>query len=636
MLSIRCSVNVPLLLLLGFLLAAKPSVFGSSDSCLSYQYQCADGECIPGIWKCDGDRDCPNGEDEAACSEVVPCAGFRCSDGRCVSIAWRCDGYSDCTDSSDEDPLICGNITCPSDKFRCHNGGCVSAKLVCNGQNDCTDHSDEAGCPVKQCPSDQFLCGSACMSASVICNGEMDCPGGEDESEERCKLGSSPQCSEAEFSCDEECVPLTWRCDGHTDCEDETDEQDCVSEPLLLVFNSKRILKLDLTGENRENVELALGKISAITGDLGSSDIFWMDGERRSIYRKPFDKESNRREIVNHLGNVTSLSIDWIYKLIYWIDSESRTVYVSSLDGSKRRVLYKDRISSPTALAVDPLTGFIFWSDMGEDAKIEKAAMNGNTRISLVTLDIYTPVALTLDIKRSFVYWMDSELNSISRISMDGLHRKKVIHSELFLAKPSGIAVFEDRIFWSDMKREAIYSMSRRLHANVTKVTSMNDPAGLIILAREVQADSVNLCLELMADCPFLCVPSPLHPEHFQAFSCLSSDSSVPDHVLRKPLLENSTSAEQTEVSYKGSFIAVLENSTSAEQTEVSYKGSLIAVLVVLSFSLVFGTIVWCQAKNFLNKCFFEKSKQYLKPDRERFSSTAYMLTDLKTEEEYA
>ncbi|KAM4807913.1 uncharacterized protein WCC33_001063 [Rhinophrynus dorsalis] len=629
-------------------------------SCLPNQYQCPDGNCIPSLWRCDGDKDCPGGADELACPKVAPCSGFRCTDGLCVALTWKCDGHSDCADGSDEDLLTCGNITCPDSKFHCKNGQCMSAMLVCNGQNDCTDGSDEVGCPPKQCSQEEFSCGLACLSLDVMCDGKVDCAEGQDESEERCKVASRPQCPTDEFSCDNHCVPQAWRCDGHTDCEDKSDEDNCGSELFILIFNTSVVTKVDLTGEKRDDMPIQLGRASDLTGDLGSSEIYWIDEEQEGIFGQHLDKTLERRQIVKHVGKSECLSVDWIYKLVFWIDAESRTISVASLDGLKRRVLYREDISLPSAIAVDPLTGFIFWSDMGETAKIEKVAMNGNSRTPLVTVDIHRPVALTLDIKHSYVYWIDSELNTVSKIGMDGLHRKVVLRSKEFLANPSGIAVFEEKIFWSDIERQAIYSMPRRIHANITTVTSMKDPAGLIILAREVQADGLNLCLELRAECPFLCVPSPLDPEHTPAFSCLSSDILETDNISTLPntvqslialilcigsgstdgcCTVNSTVSKEHEVSSNRSLlISVLANHTSSKEGGLSYnRSSVIAVSVFFSFFLISCMIIRCHRKtrcNIFHTKFFESSKKYLKPDLGRTVSSAYMLTDLKNEDE--
>ena len=95
----------PLLLLNGLV---RPQ-----QACREDQFTCADGQCIPGMWSCDGDTDCRDGSDEApATCERCGDVNFRCSDGECIPGRSKCDGDVNCGDGSDESEETCGKVGC--------------------------------------------------------------------------------------------------------------------------------------------------------------------------------------------------------------------------------------------------------------------------------------------------------------------------------------------------------------------------------------------------------------------------------------------------------------------------------------------------------------------------------------------
>ena len=64
-------------------------------------------------------------------------------EGRCISASLKCDGIKDCQDGQDEE----AGCDCSSDEFKCTNGGgCVMNSKLCDGVYDCPDLSDEMGC----------------------------------------------------------------------------------------------------------------------------------------------------------------------------------------------------------------------------------------------------------------------------------------------------------------------------------------------------------------------------------------------------------------------------------------------------------------------------------------------------------
>ena len=59
-----------------FSMLSSASLSGSNDTveCQSSEMQCGSGDCVPLSWQCDGEDDCPDGEDESTCAVLNTCS----------------------------------------------------------------------------------------------------------------------------------------------------------------------------------------------------------------------------------------------------------------------------------------------------------------------------------------------------------------------------------------------------------------------------------------------------------------------------------------------------------------------------------------------------------------------------------
>ncbi|XP_042168158.1 low-density lipoprotein receptor-related protein 6-like [Oncorhynchus tshawytscha] len=190
------------------------------------------------------------------------------------------------------------------------------------------------------------------------------------------------------------------------------------------------------------------------------------------------------------------MAVDWLGKNLYWADTGTNRIEVAKLDGQHRQVLVWKDLDSPRALALDPAEGFMYWTEWGGKPKIDRSAMDGTGRITLVP-NVGRANGLTIDYAERRLYWTDLDTTLIESSNMLGLEREVIADD---LPHPFGLTQYQDYIYWTDWSQRSIERANKTSGQNRTVIQGHLDYVMDILVFHSSRQGGWNACAPPMGN----------------------------------------------------------------------------------------------------------------------------------------
>uniref|UniRef100_A0A673HQR6 Low-density lipoprotein receptor-related protein 6-like n=1 Tax=Sinocyclocheilus rhinocerous TaxID=307959 RepID=A0A673HQR6_9TELE len=220
--------------------------------------------------------------------------------------------------------------------------------------------------------------------------------------------------------------------------------------------------------------------------------------------------ETNNNNVAIPLTGVkeaSALDFDVTDNRIYWTDITLKTLWLHS-SGLERHACSgrgPGRCGHVTRSACVPVS-FMYWTEWGGRPKIDRAAMDGSGRITLVP-NVGRANGLTIDYTERRLYWTDLDTTLIESSNMLGLEREVIADD---LPHPFGLTQYQDYIYWTDWSQRSIERANKTSGQNRTVIQGHLDYVMDILVFHSSRQSGWNACASTNGHCSHLCLAVPV------------------------------------------------------------------------------------------------------------------------------
>lgn len=187
-------------------------------------------------------------------------------------------------------------------------------------------------------------------------------------------------------------------------------------------------------------------------------------------------------------------------------DSVGQKIDIFEFREKSHAIVLGSNLTNPSDLGLDPLEGYLFVADT---TQILRANMDGTDTRSIVSEAAYKASGIAVDIIAKRIFWCDSLLDYIETVDYDGRNRVMVLRGQP-VPSPSRLALFENRIFWTDSTRQGVISVDK-FEGNasvqvVYRIINLREPKAIKTVHELSQPPLFSPCGNANGGCEHMCI----------------------------------------------------------------------------------------------------------------------------------